>query len=82
MEPEPTHPLSEELVAKLIEAKGWHERRATLEANISTHGGPADRNQEDRDLSDREGALILNDIIQIIDHDWGFGPGVLPEPTT
>lgn len=72
MDPEPTHHLPPELQAKLIEAKRWHEEREALETAIGAYGGIAERNQEDRDTSDRTGAAILADVVEIMDREWGF----------
>jgi hypothetical protein len=69
---EPTHHISKELEQKLVEAKEWYDRRARLEFVIRTYGGSAQRNQEDRDESDREGASLLTEIVEIVDETWGF----------
>jgi phage regulator Rha-like protein len=80
MEPASIHHISKELETKLMEAKGWYEDRQELEDAIRRHPGYAERNQEDRDASDRAAALILLDVVEITEKDWGFGPGVLPRP--
>lgn len=71
---EPTHALPKELVAKLAEAREWNNRRTELDEAIMRSNGPgaAQRNQDDRDASDRLGALILEEIVEIIEGTWGF----------
>lgn len=71
---EPTHPIPKELEGKLTEAKQWYDCREDLEATIRSTGGFAERNQEDRDASDREAAGVLAEIIEVIDETWGWGP--------
>lgn len=71
-EPEPTHAIPPKLEAKLVEAEEWYDRRQDLEDTIRRVGGIAQRNQEDRDELDREGARLLEEIVEIIDETWGF----------
>jgi hypothetical protein len=71
-EEEPTHALPSKLVAKLVEAKDWYDRREQLDRAIRTYGGIAERNQEDRDENSREAAPLLEEIVEIIDETWGF----------
>jgi hypothetical protein len=67
-----THRISKALEEKLVEAKGWYDRRAALIAGIRLCGGIAERNQEDRDAIDREAASILEEIVEEIEQTWGF----------
>lgn len=69
---EPTHALPKELKAKLLEAKDWYDRWEELEEAIRRSRGIAQRNEDDRDAFRGEGALILLDIVEIIDETWGF----------
>lgn len=71
---EPTHLMPEELADKLVEAKKWYDERNELEETIARVGGIAERNQEDRDDSDRNGALILAEVVETIGKTWGFAP--------
>lgn len=71
---EPTHAIPRELEAKLVEAKQWYDRREDLEAAIRSTGGFAQRNQEDRDVSDREAAGVLAEIVEVIGETWTWGP--------
>lgn len=71
---EPTHPIPEELEAKLVEAKQWYDRLLKLEFAIRTKPGIAERNQSDRDDMAREGASLMEEIVEIIDVTWGWGP--------
>lgn len=59
-EREPTHALPPELVKKLIEAKAWYDQ------------GLDGMTGEEVDRSNRKGADILMDIVEIIDRTWGF----------
>lgn len=60
---------------KLVEAKKWCDERSAMEAAIRNSSGPgsAQRNQDDWDESDRAGALMLDDIVELIDEAWGWG---------
>lgn len=71
MDTEPTHALPQDLERKLVEAKDWYDRREAFEQSIQRYGGNAERNQEDRDIFTREGAGLLEAIVEIIDETWG-----------
>ncbi len=75
-EEDATHNIPHELQRKLAEAEKWYARRQALEQMIGRSSGPgsAQRNQEDRDDSDRLGALILEEIVELCEDTWGFGP--------
>lgn len=68
------------LTEKLVEAARWYHRRATLERQIASSwhsaNGSAQRNQDDRDASDREGACLLLEIVEEMEDAWGFGRDV------
>lgn len=68
---EPTHTVPAALERKLVEAKEWRDRRVELEETIARVGGIAERNQADRDDLDREGARLLEEVVEIIDETWG-----------
>lgn len=62
---EPPSAIPAEFVAKMREAKQWYDDRTDLEAAIERHRGIAERNQEDRDASDRVGAAILDELVEM-----------------
>ena len=80
-EEDATHNVPRELQAKLAEAKKWYDRRQSLEEMCGHASGPgsAQRNQEDRDASDRLGGWILEEVVELCEGIWGFGPE-LEEP--
>lgn len=65
------------LTGKLAEAARWYTGRAELERQIAfsagSVNGSAQRNQDDRDESDREGASLLLEIVEEMEDAWGFG---------
>lgn len=72
MEREGTNGIPRKLEVELVEAKKWYVEREQLEEAIREHGGSAQRNQEDRDISDHAAARILENIVEAIDETWGF----------
>ena len=69
-----THSIPRELQAKFVEAKKWYDERCALEDTIrrSSGLGSAQRNQDDWDESDRIGALLLDDVVELCNEAWGF----------
>lgn len=64
------------LEAQLAEAVRWYDERALLERQIAASGhltGSAQRNQEDRDESDRAGGTLLLGIMEEMIDAWGVG---------
>lgn len=59
------------LETKLVEVKAWYDEHAELE-RLCRLGGSAQRNQDDLDASDRVGACLLREIIEMVDEAWGF----------
>lgn len=72
MNQELTHRIPQEIQNKLVEAKKWYEEREELERVIRQYGGSAQRNQEDRDISDRAASGLLCDIVELVGSVWGF----------
>lgn len=70
---EGTNGIPRELEEKLVEAKGWYDRREELEDTIQEHGGLAERNQDDLDAFDREAGSLLAEIVEAVESTWGFG---------
>lgn len=61
MDHEPTHHLPDELQRKLVKAKEWYDQR-DLDAMTS----------DQAQASDRQGAYLMMDVIEIIEQTWGF----------
>lgn len=67
------------LEAALVEGARWYRERVGLEKTIAASAGitgSAQRNQEDRDESDRTGGSILMEIMEEMEDAWGFGRDV------
>lgn len=76
----PVRSFPASLERKLVDAVRWYRERADLERNIAATAGrlnsSAERNQRDRDESDREGGTLLLELVEEMTDAWGIGKDV------